>query len=539
MKLDRTALIAIAIGLAVIPAWLLILREDERADRSTPSARSVSATPAPHPRFDPPLETPARLSSGPDVALTRSEAESRPIPQRGRVIDVTTQRPIGGALFHAATRVANANEQGEFRYDRVTAGDLPFIVKAEGYCSLRGQLEAPERENSEVIEFPLLASSPVEGRVVDIDGHPVARAIVRTVVLPAKGDDAEPLPIGTPEGWSLVAEASVVRVTVDEDGRFRLPGLVPHSRNQLHVTRLGFVADVREIVAAGPGVATHREVVLQYEQEPGRGDVVGTVHLNGKPARADLWWKSTSRSGTETTENDGFYRLGNVEAGVVQVSASPASWQALEGHSQIAGGTARLVVIAGERTRHDFNLVVPMTVISGRVIHEGGEPSAGRTVTAKSSIDVVFSAVTDFEGYYWLEVPDRSEPFRIRPGTEIGTPSRGDVLPGATEVDFVLPDLADIVLQVRDAATAAELQRFAVFFRPAGERDAWWPAQSARDRAADGFRFRSLVDHVDVKVRRRGYLTSILEDVMVLADGRTRLAIELEPGECTRVDAPE
>ncbi len=324
----------------------------------------------------------------------------------------------------------------------------------------------------------------------------------------------------TEDERALVADRSTTALPASEVGA----AAAPHPRLDPRLE----VPAPREIVAAGPGVTTHHDVVLKYEQEPGRGDVVGTVYLDGKPAAADMWWVSTSRSGKKTTEKDGFYRLGNIEAGVVLVSASPAHWQGSEGELEIAGGTARLVVVAGERTSHDFNLLVPMTVISGRVFHEGGEASAGRTVMAESSVDFIFRTVTDSEGYYQVEVPDLGAPFRIQPGTGIGTPSRGDVLPGATDVDFVLPDLADIVLRVRDAATAAELQRFAVFFRPAGERDAWWPAQSARDRGADGFRFRSLLGVVDVKVRRRGYVTCLLEDVIVLADGRTRLDIELE-----------
>lgn len=419
MKHKRTALIASAVGLA---AWLLILTEDERAlvaDRSTtaPSASEVGAAAAPHPRLDPRLEAPPPRSSGPNAAIARTEAEPRPDSLRGRVIDITTQSPIAGALFRGGTRIVHADEHGEFRYDHGTAGGFPFVVEAEGYCNLRGHLEAPEIGSPEVIEFSLFAS--------------------------------------------------------------------------------------------------------------GRGEVVGTVYLNGKPAAADMWWESTSRSGKKTTEKDGFYRLGNIEAGVVLVSASPAHWQGSEGELEIAGGTARLVVVAGERTRHDLNLVVLMTVISGRVIHEGGEASAGRTVMAESSIDFIFRTVTDSEGYYWLEVPDLGAPFRTQPGTGSGTPSR-DVLPGATDVDFVLPDLADIVLLVRDAATTAELYRFAVSFRPAGERDAWEAPQSARDREADGFRFRSFVGVVDAKVERRGYVTCVLEDVIVLADGPTRLDIELE-----------
>ncbi len=443
---------------------------------------------------------------------------------------MTTRRPIAGALFRVGTRVVQVDERGEFRYDQGTAEGFPFVVEAEEYCDLRGHLEAPGSGSTEAIEFPLLASSPVEGRVVDMDGRPVARAIVHTVELPAaKGDRAHPLPSGTPDGWNLVAEALGVRTVADEDGHFRLPGLVPHSRSLgLHVVRPGFVPNVGEIVAAGPGEATHHQVVLEYEQVPGRGEVVGTVYLNGKPASAHIWWKSISGSGTETTAMNGFYRLGSVEAGVVQVSASPASWQESEGELEIAGGTATVVVLAGERKRHDFNLVVPMTVISGRVVHESGEPSAGRTVTAESSTDLVFRTVTDFEGYFAIEVPDVGEPFRIQPGTGIGTPARADVLPGARGVDFVLPHVGDIVLVVRDALTSAELQRFVVFFRRAGERHAWEAAQSARDRKLDGIRFRSLLGAVDVRVQRLGYATRVLEGVIVLADGRTRLDVELQ-----------
>ena len=168
-----------------------------------------------------------------------------------------------------------------------------------------------------------------------------------------------------------------------------------------------------------------------------------------------------------------------------------------------------------------------MTAISGRVIHEGGDASGGLAVTAESSIGYIFRTVTDSEGYYRFELPNLSVPFRIQPGREFGTPSR-DVLPGATDVDFVLRDLTDTVLLVRDADTTADLYRYAVSIRQAGDRDSWEAPQSARDREGGGFRFRSFVGAVDLKIERRGYVTRVLEDLVVLADGRTRFDIGLE-----------
>ncbi len=139
-----------------------------------------------------------------------------------------------------------------------------------------------------------------------------------------------------------------------------------------------------------------------------------------------------------------------------------------------------------------------------------------------------FRTETDSRGGYWLEVPDLEIPFRVHAGAGIGTPSRDDVHPGTTAVDFELPALADLVINVQDADRAVDLQRFVVSVRRAGEQDPWWPAQSARERDADGFRFRSLLGTVAVKIQRRGYATRILEGVSVSADGRTRLEIGLE-----------
>ena len=241
------------------------------------------------------LEEPTRPNAADeDEAVGAARREDTSVDRRGirgRVIDAVTGEPVAYATFHGGTGEVRTSGKGEFRYVDKSHDGYHFVVAAKGYCFLRGRIERDQLGASERIEFPMVVSAPLVGRVVDVDGKPITSAVVRIFeVEGATFDSASLLPEGTPLAWDLVGEGYGLRVVTEDDGVFRLPGVVPRSMHTaLRITKLRFHPEVVPLVGSGPGATTELQVVIKRKFLGSQGELAGTVFHEGVPVEADVW----------------------------------------------------------------------------------------------------------------------------------------------------------------------------------------------------------------------------------------------------------
>ena len=428
---------------AVAVLFLLALTVDwSFAGRGAFPAVDLSPAPDAALRSKPALEKPTAatgVAAFDEDGAARRTVASGPRALRGRVIDAASGEPVFRATFYGRTGDASTNRKGEFRYAEEDSGGYPFVVEAKGYGYLHGELGAPAGSVDEPLLFPLVASSAVRGRIIDSDGYPLRHALIRLV----RSDGAEGFPewspaAGSPAGSRQVPEGYGMRFLSDEDGRFTLGGLVPHSSSSaLRITKHGFYPELVAVSAPVPGASIAVEVTMRREHDPGFGELAGTVLLNGKPCQARLDWRTEEGQGHGSSNEDGFFRL-DLPAGQIHVVAVPDGWRVRGGVLEIAGDRAERHVLEGSRTWLDLQLTIPMAVIAGSVTFDDGEPCVRRPVYARSESGHSFRVVTDAVGEFWIELPDVGEEFTVYPGAGGGTATRERVLPGTRGVHLVI-----------------------------------------------------------------------------------------------------
>jgi RNA polymerase sigma factor (sigma-70 family) len=280
---------------------------------------------------------------------------------------------------------AQADGEGKFRLgvartERVPVRQVRLFAAADGLGLAWKGLDA--KADAVEVEVRLVAEQVVRGRVIDLQGEPVAGAKVHVMELthkPAKGEKGEGTLEVPPAGFPF----GPVTATVDAEGRFVLRGLGPNLATELEVRDDRVARHRWEIDTADREQAEGIKLALP----PGRvveGRV--TYEDTGRPVAGARLWIETAGAGRVlgTTDKEGRYRL-NVrppseqfrkEGNDLGVHAFPPAgepyWMAERGVAWPKGGA----------TRQEVNVALPRAVLlRGKVTEAGtGKPVAGAYV---------------------------------------------------------------------------------------------------------------------------------------------------------------
>ena len=318
------------------------------------------------------------------------------LPVTGRVVDLTTQKPVAGAAVRAlehgasafgpeAAHVATTGDDGTFSVPDCAPGVVSIEVTAPGRA--RGHLDnavvkpvdpdAPPSPGANTIY--LEPGGRLAGRVVGSDGKPVADAIVAATAS---------------EGavFAMMREAPPSQRT-DASGRFDFDGLPAGKPWTLHARKPGYAdADAAPVpVEAGTDRAD-----LEIKLEAGTtmtfrlltaDDVpVSDVEISLRPSAAKgagggrRGRSFAGANGLEVGEDrvtaaaDGKITVKNLETGTFDVTLSPPDY------ADIVKEGVRLKT--GEATDLGTLRVKESKSISGRVSDAAGQPVAGATISS-------------------------------------------------------------------------------------------------------------------------------------------------------------
>jgi RNA polymerase sigma factor (sigma-70 family) len=294
--LRTKAAAAVLAGLLALGGAMLTLamRAD---DPREPAAAVVAAPPAAPPKVEPEPEDLASFRGGGPTDQSRAtalppEVAARPVEFRGRVLDPSGKGVAGARLslitdaWTLPTAQAASGADGSFRFQK-TVGDfwrnfarggsatpqVQAVVLAthDAFGAAWVNLRVVAKDGKPALggEYPLtlrmVADRPIEGRLVDDRGSPIAGASVsveRLYAVPGglspiidalRKLDLKPYQGGYPRVWPnhLDAAMAIPPVTTGADGRFTLRG-VGRDREA-------------SLAANGPGMAPMRWTVLNRD----------------------------------------------------------------------------------------------------------------------------------------------------------------------------------------------------------------------------------------------------------------------------------
>jgi protocatechuate 3,4-dioxygenase beta subunit len=340
-----------------------------RLEELAPGSWSIEVVP---PRDAAPRATELELAEG--EALRHDVAVEPGAVVRGRVTDAVTGRPIEGAevgetwTFRKSVRT---DAHGEYVLEGLSPFVLDLEVRAEGYGrterALRSEFEEPVPER---VDVELLPARGVRGRVVDVEGLPIAQAYVAAVASEYPEDG------GQRTDWRSTRSGA--------DGRFHVVGMRPDLRHALVARHPGYGAIVHDLSAAelerpeldvGDVVLPPAAAIVgRVVDEAGAGIAGLEVRLLGTNAdrgrfaersREETWsldWYVAERS-TRTGSAGGF-AFANVAPGSYDVSTLLPGTR--------TGPELQVEVASGERVE-DIELVLARGLsVSGRVVAGDG-----------------------------------------------------------------------------------------------------------------------------------------------------------------------
>jgi uncharacterized GH25 family protein len=378
----------------------------------------------------------------------------------GRVLDLTTQKPVAGATVTAIERDA-ARFGKAAAHTVVTADNGTFTIPdcAPGVVTLSAI--APGKARAELDGIPVKAPVPGEepkfdvhtlflqpggrlaGKVVGADGKPLADAVVT-----ATGSDG-----------SLMAVLREGRIAVrsEANGAFSFDGVPAGNKYTLRATKTGFAADEEGPIVVEAG--TDRGD-LELKLDAGASIAFRLVTADDVPVK-DVDVKLTAQGGPRrrgmamgggsdvdrdkvTAQGDGKFLVKALEPGTFDLTLAPPDF------ADISKPAVKLK--SGETVDLGTLRVKESKSIAGRIVDATGQPVAGATVsglwfegTSGRSRDTKSNA----EGRYRLSgLTD--EPLRnlwVR-AEGFATGEREGATPGDTAVDFYLQRTGSIVGKV-------------------------------------------------------------------------------------------
>jgi RNA polymerase sigma factor (sigma-70 family) len=202
--------------------------------------------------------------------------------------------PMNAEKPYAVTVRGTTDGEGRFRVDVPKAdvglgvgGDwLPIIAGAEGF----GIDWAAVRDPRQQLTLRLVPDQPIDGRVIDSEGRPVAKATVRVTALHTTFDEKLDvyLAVARTEGRNSLApltkrlyeEVAPTRAQTDANGRFRIAGVGRERLVMLEVTAPAIARETVFVVTrAGFDPSTYNRVDNSFKPDvPRRPDFGPPLH---------------------------------------------------------------------------------------------------------------------------------------------------------------------------------------------------------------------------------------------------------------------
>lgn len=418
--------------------------------------------------------------------------------------------------LHSLTGASVTGAGGRFRLRWASSERFNLEVFAPGFAPTvaRGLTLSPVAGVTELGTLVLDPEARIEGRVIDPEGRPIARASVLA---------------------SADATNSPPAVVTGPDGRFELEHLRAGSPLHLEVGHPGYLsAEVGGVAVPGPPVAVLLRrgarvagQVLDDGGAPIHGAVVLVTERCGNGTQAP-GARTGRRLAGGRADAAGRFAVGNIEPGPVRVVAIAPGFWSIE--------PADFEVVAGEQVAGVLLVMHRGAVLEGRVLTAAGAPAPGARVAALAGdgeAGVVGwdrpAAVADRGGAYRLEgLPEG--PRRIRAELVGFPPVTGqlEVRPEMNRLDLFLPGGAAVAGRVMDPSglpiSAAE-----VALRPAAGSGAEPPAAVTSD-AGGAFAFAGIeAGRYQLVARRQGF-TSTHQTVEVGDTPLEDLEVRLERG---------
>jgi hypothetical protein len=250
--------------------------------------------------FDlPPIE----LSRAGTVRGVVVDDRGEPVP--GAMVAVSWPVDEGPGRLGRRDTHAIAGRRGEFRIDRVVA-DAPVDLSAIASDGRRTSRPVGSKAGAAPVRLVLDSSGSVSlaGRVVDASGHRVAGARVHL-------REQSRYPNGQINGDALVEIRGAYTIKTNDTGWFRTPTILVAEREYAALVEADGYEPARTEWTRGKA-RTFAELVLQPREEPGAGDVAGSlVDRNGRPVVGAMVWTTDGAGNPLRARSDdrGGFRL--------------------------------------------------------------------------------------------------------------------------------------------------------------------------------------------------------------------------------------
>ncbi len=369
---------------------------------------------------------PPQIQKSPDGQILAPDGSALTLSPGGKTLITPVSMPT------SSLRSARTDPDGNYVITRLEPGTYTVNARADTYLSKNHEeaIEIVDDSTIEGVDFVLEFGELVSGRVVDVDGLPIAGADVR---------------------------AGSERETTDLDGNFELSGLAPDKDGLVSVSfsKRDYVSRTEQLPAPSDGAFIELEVASKIVGTVvlrGSGEPVGnaTIRLEkartsgsapavgGGPAAPGQGFTSSGLP-RGRSRSDGSFELRGISPGTYRLTAS---------HSDFAPGVlADLVLGSGEEVPVTVELN-PGGVIQG-LVTGAGTPLYRASVTvsrAGGSPPVNKSARTDTKGVFFVRgLPEGPYTVRARassrtPGAFVQRSEQVTILEGeATEVHIDLP----------------------------------------------------------------------------------------------------
>lgn len=374
------------------------------------------------------------------------------------VVDRQSGEPLQGAEIRRYVRgeaFAHVDGSGRFTMRLSASADHASIaVVHPDYCPLQWSWTGDDIVPGLAPRLPLERPAWIEARIVDADGAPVEGV---GVYASQEGFPSEPLAQETLEAFGVPGRAtdqdpSDARAPLDDlPGAVAVPVIPSEKDYTLHAWHADYVsAESGPLELRSPDSRASVELVL-YQG----GSIVGRVTRNGEPldyAEVRCVDPAGGYLGRNHTSEKGEFRLENVRVGEVTLSVRESHFDVLY--------EAELTVEAGLELVHDVALEAALDTLEGSVTWVGGAPAVDRGVYARVTGDPVWKPAshtqTDEAGAFVIEVP-AGELYDVSV-EHVGDVERSSVPAGSHGVDFVLPLLSTLTLELRDVSTGEPVQ---------------------------------------------------------------------------------
>ncbi len=380
----------------------------------------------------------------------------------GRVLDLTTQKPVAGATVTAlerdaarfgteAAHVTKSGEDGTFQLGDCAPGIV--VVEAIAPGKARARLDgviakpaAPDEERKpEANTLFLQPGGRIAGRVVGQDGKPLADAIVTA----------------TASEGSLFAMMRETRgaLRTGVDGKFAFDGIMAGNRYTVRATKEGLASldegpisieagtdrgDLELRLDAGGNLRFR----LVTEADAPVKDVEARLQPQGGGRRRGFGVGSSNVDHDKiVAEGDGKFLLKSLDAGTFDVTLEPPDFADVikEGVKLRSGETTDLGTLRVKESKS----------IAGRITDTNGQPVAGASISGISlagEARLSREAHSNADGRFRLAGLG-DQPLRNLSVRAIGysDASREGAIPGDTAVDFTLEKTGSIVGRVQFA----------------------------------------------------------------------------------------